>query len=688
MHLINKNVFRLRMTTQKLYHLLFLSTLACTASLSYADSPVETSDSSLPTYTLPTLTVRGQEIANLRPASTFQSVVSNLDFDPRMDFQSRNMAEAQGDINIRGGIFEGTGIQVGAATLIDPQTGHYSTELPIAPEMLSQPNVYTGSENAFYGFNSTAGTISYQWNQMATGGSLTLGTGENDLKLQRIHNAINGNLNSANSWTWGAEFELSHSESDGTIAYGNHDFDRSTGRFQIIGPDSQTDFFLGKQSKFFGWPRMYTGMKNDIFAYEFEDLDTRLLMINYKKVLDNDNFINLSVSKKDNSDYYLLDARKTYDKPIEEEEPSSEPARTEKRNKDIFYEVNHDTEVKTFALNGLQNINQNFSLYYSSQVTADKWKKQNEVYIETDTEEPSPPLFSKNYDPVSASRSYLKLTLLPEYSLNNGGERNLKLRLGGSYDYSNKDSSAFSFIGDVKWIKNYSNGDIDITYFSYSESSQVPGYVAIGNAEKTKDDAKSIFESSPLGREKSKNLEFGIMQYRNNFRIEATAFYRWDKDLVDWCYKEGNESARTATGLDIDTFGFEVIASKKWNAFEAITSYTLLDKNEDYGSEEWDGSFYALNYAKQRITLGAIWSPNDLLKVRVDNEWRVQEKNVLRNSDNEALFTHLSLSIFPPKHPGLELFAAIDNAWNEDFEDVPGTPGKGRQGSCGATFKW
>ena len=74
--------------------------------------------------------------------------------------------------------------------------------------------------------------------------------------------------------------------------------------------------------------------------------------------------------------------------------------------------------------------------------------------------------------------------------------------------------------------------------------------------------------------------------------------------------------------------------------------------------------------------------------MRVDNEWRVQEENVLRNSDNEAFFSHISISIFPPKHPDLELFAAVDNLWNEDFEDVPGTPGKGRQGSLGATFKW
>ena len=178
------------------------------------------------------------------------------------------------------------------------------------------------------------------------------------------------------------------------------------------------------------------------------------------------------------------------------------------------------------------------------------------------------------------------------------------------------------------------------------------------------------------------------MKYRDTFRVEATAFYRWDKDLVDWCYLDTNNSARTATGLDVDTFGLEVIASKKWKEFESIVSYTLLDKNEDYGLEEWDGSFYALNYAKQRFTLGSIWSPSEIVSVRIDNEWRIQEKNELRKSDNEALFTYISFSVYPPKYPGLELFAAFDNIWDDDFEDVPGTPGKGMQGSFGAIFNW
>ena len=132
----------------------------------------------------------GQETANQRPVTTYETPISNLDFDPRVDMQSRNMAEAQGDISIRGGTFENTGISVGSAVLHDAQSGHYYTELPIAPEMLGEPRILTGADNALHGFNSGVGTVSYTWSEMVNGGSLTLGGGENDLNFQRLHQAI------------------------------------------------------------------------------------------------------------------------------------------------------------------------------------------------------------------------------------------------------------------------------------------------------------------------------------------------------------------------------------------------------------------------------------------------------------------------------------------------------------------
>ncbi|MDX2369367.1 MAG: TonB-dependent receptor, partial [Colwellia sp.] len=78
------------------------------------------------------ITIESSTTANTKPVGTFGSPVSNLEYDPRVDLQSRNMAEAQADVTIRGGIFENTGFRVGSATLLDPQTGHYFAEIPIA----------------------------------------------------------------------------------------------------------------------------------------------------------------------------------------------------------------------------------------------------------------------------------------------------------------------------------------------------------------------------------------------------------------------------------------------------------------------------------------------------------------------------------------------------------------------------
>ncbi|MCV6627801.1 MAG: hypothetical protein OIF38_17015, partial [Cellvibrionaceae bacterium] len=175
------------------------------------------------------VTVKGKVTANIEPVATYGSPVSNLEYDPRIDLQSRNMAEAQADVTIRGGIFESTGFRVGAATLMDPQTGHYAAEIPIAPEMLSRPDVLTGADNAVYGMNSSVGTISYGWLPLRSGGNVQVAGGNNGLNVQRVHAGISMPVDSAEDWALGLEAEVSRSESDGSIEHGDHDYDRASG---------------------------------------------------------------------------------------------------------------------------------------------------------------------------------------------------------------------------------------------------------------------------------------------------------------------------------------------------------------------------------------------------------------------------------------------------------------------------
>ncbi|NMR27001.1 TonB-dependent receptor [Pseudoalteromonas sp. NEC-BIFX-2020_015] len=612
-------------------HLTLPALLCSISTLSFAADETDTKS-------IEKITIEASPTANKEPVGTFDSPVSNLEYDPRVDLQSRNMAEAQADVTIRGGIFENTGFRVGSATLFDPQSGHYFAEIPIAPQMLTSPRVITGVDNALYGVNSSVGTVSFGWKPINTGGSVSLGAGNNDFNRQSLHGAVSLPLEGVNEWRVGVEGEFSHSQSDGSIDNGDHDFSRASTRVQLTGPQSQTDLFFGYQEKFFGWPNMYTPFN----VNETEDLETRLVMLNHKQEYAADSEFEISAYYRKHNDHYVFSR----------ENPS-------------MFEAFHESEVKSLALSGRHARNDSFALNYSAQ------------YIEDSIE-------STTLENNFTSRSYYKVSILPEYKVTLETNQSITMRLGATFDDTNRDDSDISLIGDVTWNTVTQDGTERALYLSYAQASQVAGYTAIGGS-----DSGGLFRSNySLEREVTKNLELGLLFEQQNWVFNSALFYRQDENLTDWTYSLNSTSARFANPVDIDTSGVEFFATKHFDTAEVIASYTFLNKSEDYGVADIDASFYALNYPDHRLTLGAIWTPSDLLEFRIDNEWRKQHENTLRNGDDDALFTHLTLKITPHQFENFFITLAADNVWGESFEEIPGTPGRGEQYTLSATYSW
>ncbi|MBT3665906.1 MAG: TonB-dependent receptor [Opitutae bacterium] len=552
--------------------------------------------------------------------------------------QSRNMAEAQGDLSIRGGTFENTGIQVGSATLMDPQTGHYTTELPIAPEMLGEPKVLTGADNALRGFNSSVGTVSYSWSEITKRGSLTVGGGDHNLNFQRLHNAWTGTYKNSVDWTWGAEIESSRSESDGTIPFGDHEFDRTSGRIQLLGPNSQTDFFAGFQKKFFGWPELYAAPYG---SNETEDIKTNLYILNHEHFYGEQSHWEASAYHRLNNDHYI------YDRFIPDQK------------------YIHETKVTAFSISGLHVMGDNTAINYAIQVISDE--------INSTTLE----------EGKFTSRDYYKLSILPEYRYDLSDQKSITIKAGATLDDTNRDKYKISPIAEINWSNNDSKDSFERTYLSYAQTTQAVGYGAIGGK------TTGLFASNPnLKRETSKNLELGYALQRKKWKVNGAIFHRWDQDLVDWVYQSTSPNSRSAKHLDIKTFGIEVISTREWANFELIGSYSYLHKTEDYKDPNIDGSFYALNFPENRITLGFIWNPNDLFQIRMDNEWREQRENIIREGPNQSTYSHIAASYYPSQIDDLEAFIAFDKPWDEEFQDIPGTPGRGDQFSLGATYRW
>jgi len=599
------------------------------------------------------ITVESSATANKKPVGTFDAPVSNLEYDPRVDLQSRNMAEAQADVTIRGGIFENTGFRVGSATLFDPQTGHYFSEIPIAPEMLSGPHIFTGADNALFGMNSSVGTVDFGWKPINTAGSVSIGLGNNRFNLQSVHAGYSKPIDGAEDWTLGFEGEVSHSASDGTLASddnnknGDHDFERMSGRVQLLSSSSQTDVFFGYQDKFFGWPNLYTPFNFN----ETEDLSAELFMLNHKQTYSSnsnktDSSFEITAYTRSHKDHYILS----------------------RENPDIF-QAFHKTEVTSIALSGRHAQTDVFAWNYSAQ------------YIEDSIE-------STSLENTFTSRNYYKISVLPEYKMALQKKQNLTWRLGAAFDDTNRDDSEVSLIGDVTWNQLNSDGSSKTVYFSYAEASQVAGYTAIGGSE-----TGGLFRSNRLlERESTKNTELGLALEQDYWTLNAAIFYRQDNNLTDWTYSFDSTSARSANAVDIDSLGLELLTTHQLDYAKIITSYTFLKKSEDYnqalGDANIDASFYALNYPDHRVTLGAIWNPLDLLEIRVDNEWRQQQENALRNGDDNAFFTHLTLKFTPEQINALTITLAADNLWNESFEEVPDTPGRGEQYTLSASYNW
>jgi len=123
--------------------------------------------------------------------------------------------------------------------------------------------------------------------------------------------------------------------------------------------------------------------------------------------------------------------------------------------------------------------------------------------------------------------------------------------------------------------------------------------------------------------------------------------------------------------------------------WSVVLGYTALAKSADYLGAPVTASFYALNYARQRLTAALILRLTQTLELRMDNVARIQEPDSLRTAGgNDALASSAGVDWQPERLRRLDFSAQVDNLWNSAYQSVPGVPASRRQLSFGATYSW
>ncbi|PVD54208.1 TonB-dependent receptor [Terrimonas sp.] len=99
--------------------------------------------------------IKGDKFKNL----PIHSLDELLRYVPGVEMQARGPMGAQSDIVLRGGTYQQVLVILDGMRLNDPNTGHFSSYIPIAPAEIERIEILKGASSAIYGADAVGGVI-------------------------------------------------------------------------------------------------------------------------------------------------------------------------------------------------------------------------------------------------------------------------------------------------------------------------------------------------------------------------------------------------------------------------------------------------------------------------------------------------------------------------------------------------
>lgn len=101
------------------------------------------------------IVIRGEQFSNL-PVYSLDELLRYL---PGIELQARGPFGAQSDLTLRGGTFQQVLVIVDGLRVNDPNTGHFSTYIPIAPAEIERIEILKGASSALFGSDAVGGVV-------------------------------------------------------------------------------------------------------------------------------------------------------------------------------------------------------------------------------------------------------------------------------------------------------------------------------------------------------------------------------------------------------------------------------------------------------------------------------------------------------------------------------------------------
>lgn len=576
------------------------------------------------------LTIIDKDEISTMPTNNIAGILSSA---MSVDVRERGTGGVQADFNMRGGSFEQALILINGMRVNDPQTGHFSLNLPIDAEdisrieVLSGPaariygnnafsgaiNIITGKENKnFIKFSGTGGTYGY-WDAKISG----------NYKIKNFKNYFSVSKTASAGYKENTDFDIEN------IYYsGNQYFDNSTLNIQA-----------GYTDKAFGANSFYT----PVFPNQYEENKTAFANIRYQ-------------THKDVKMTYAAYWRMNYDKfELFRDNPAS------------WYQGANYHRNNTYGV----SINSSFNALGGIASLGTEWN--NELII-------SNKLGDSLKEPKRIKESFDK------YYTNGSQRKNISIFAEQQYVLGK-----FNFVAGV--MSNYNTvfgwniyPGVDFGYSinknlkivsSANFSGRLPSFTELYYIGPTN------LGNSNLSVEKAFTYETGIKYISAIMMLQSTVFRRLGSNIIDWVKQNPNDLWQPQNITNVNATGFEISGMLKLkdldrkipsiNNIRFNYAYTQLDKNS--------GNFiskYALDYLIHNFNISIEHNIYKNIKASWQFQYRKRNGSYIPYDSEQGLWlapeNYKAIYLFNAKlfynNKKLNIFAEGNNLLNIKYQDI------------------
>ena len=578
------------------------------------------------------------------PAQSVQDLLHNV---AGIDVMQRGPHGVQSDISMRGGSFDQVAILLNGINLTNPQTGHYSFDIPINLSDIERIEIVQGPASLVYGASAFAGGINI----------ITRKDKESNAYVNvqgGMHNLLNTEARGAYKAP-SSLHQLSAGYSSSTGYMDNSDYKILNMLWQSrFEKDRNTlDFQLGFNNKEYGANTFYTP------SYPNQFDDTESMFVSIKGETNGKLKFIPQLYWNRHYDTFQLIREGTPDVP------------------DWYTNHNYHRTDVTGA---------NLTFQYASQVgiTSFGGEFRNEGIVSN--------VLGKPMDtPIENYTKSDNRTAINYFAEQNFLFDNVTLSIGALLNHNTANTNQFDFYPAINTSFRL-NKSVSL-YASWNKATRMPTFTDLYYTTQTHTG------NSNLKSEQSEALEAGVKLSNQAVSGNLTAFYMKGRNLIDWVkpdeealWESRNHSKINKRGVETNfQFNLKELLGKQLPLHSLSIGYLYLDQNmvdDDLISN------YTLNHLRHKFTANLQHSIVHNLSMSWNFRWQERTGSYLKYVDLKPTeitpykpFGLLDIKL-NYKLRNLNLYANINNVFNTEYLDLGNLPQPGIWMMMGVNYKF